>query len=297
MSEAIRPIVVVHGGAGDVPEERRPKHVEGCRRAAAEGLAVLTGGGGPLAAAECAVEVMEDDPLFNAGTGGSLTSAGTLELDASVMDGATLGFGGVCALPPFPTPIRIAHAVWEDGRHALYAAEGAAAFARERGFEPVDPETMITDRARERLRLHLAGRVGEGWAGGTVGAVACDAGGRVAAATSTGGTVGKRPGRVGDTPIPGAGTYAENGAGACSATGIGETIMRGCLARAVVDLMRDGMAADQAARRAIEVFGRRVDGSGGVVVVDCRGRPGMSFNTRTMSHAVARAGDPVVDGS
>ncbi len=290
------PVVVVHGGAGDVDEERRPAHVEGAKRAAAEGLAVLIAGGSALEAAARAVEVMEDDPLFNAGTGGCLTRDGTLELDASVMEGTARRAGAVTVLPPFLNPVRIALEVMREGKHVLYAAEGAAAFARERGFEPVDPERMITARSRERLRKHLEGQVGEGWAGGTVGAVACDADGRVAAATSTGGTVGKRSGRVGDTPILGAGTYADDAGGACSATGIGETIMRACLARAAVDLMAAGMPADEAARRAVAVFAERFAGSGGIVVVDRLGRPGMAWNTRTMTHAVARAGEDVSGG-
>ena len=295
-ADAPRPIVVVHGGAGHVPPERRDAHARGCEAAAAAGLEVLLAGGSAMDAVVRAVEVMEDDPQFNAGTGGSLTTEGTLELDAAVMEGTARRGGAVAALPPFQYPVRIAREVMRDGKHVLYACEGAVRFAREHGFEPADPEAMITDRARERLRSHLEGRVGEAWAGGTVGAVACDRAGRVAAATSTGGTVGKRPGRVGDTPILGAGTYADDAGGACSATGIGETIMRACLAKAVVDLMATGTPADEAARQAVDTFGARFEGSGGIVVVDRRGRPGMAWNTETMTHAVAREGDPVRGG-
>jgi beta-aspartyl-peptidase (threonine type) len=288
------PVVVVHGGAGDVPLERRPAHVAGCRTAAAAGLEILVGGGSSLEACVRAVEIMEDDAQYNAGTGGSLTEMGTLELDAGVMDGATLAAGAVCALPAFENPIRIAHAVLIDGRHVLYAAEGAAAFAERAGFVRADPAEMITERARHQLDKRLAGRAGEGWAGGTVGAVACDERGHVAAATSTGGTVGKASGRVGDTPILGAGTYADDAAGACSATGIGETIMRACLAHTAVELCR-ALPAPEAAARAMEHF-RRFDGRGGLIVVDRRGRVAHLFNTDTMSHAVARVGEPVTSG-
>lgn len=284
----ITPIVVVHGGAGDVPEARRPLHVEGVRSAARCGLDVLLEGGSALDAAIAAVARMEDDPLFNAGTGASLNERGELELDASVMEGTTLRGGGVCGLPPFQNPVKIARAVMDEGRHVLYAAEGARAFAERMGFSPRTVDEMITEHARERLARFLEGKVSEGWAGNTVGAVACDAAGRVAAATSTGGTVGKAFGRVGDTPILGAGTYADDLGGAVSATGIGETILRACLARAVVDRMSAGETAEEAADAAMRVFGSRFGGSGGIVVVDRFGRPAARFNTATMSHAIAR---------
>jgi beta-aspartyl-peptidase (threonine type) len=293
----VRPIVVVHGGAGAVAPEKRDAHVAGCAHAAEEGLRVLEDGGSSLEAAVRAVEILEDDPLYNAGTGACLTADGTIELDASVMEGSTRRGGAVTVLSPFQHPIRIALEVMREGKHVLYAAEGADAFALAHGFARAPAEAMITDSARERLARHLAGRVGEGWAGGTVGAVACDAGGCVAAATSTGGTVGKRKGRVGDTPILGAGTYADDAGGACSATGIGETIVRACLSRAAVDGMAAGLPADEAAKTAIAVFGARFEGSGGIVVVDRHGRPGMSWNTPTMSHAIARLGERTRSGS
>ena len=287
----MKPIVVVHGGAGDVDPSKRDAHVAGCAAAAEEGLRVLEAGGSSLDAAVRAVEVLEDDPLYNAGTGACLTADGTIELDASVMEGTARRGGAVTVLSPFRNPIRIALEVMREGKHVLYAGEGADAFALDHGFTRAPAGSMITDSARERLARHLAGKVGEGWAGGTVGAVACDSQGRVAAATSTGGTVGKRKGRVGDTPILGAGTYADDAGGACSATGIGETILRGCLSRAAVDWMASGLPADEAARKAIDVFGARFEGSGGIVVVDRFGRPGAAWNTRTMSHAIARAGE------
>lgn len=294
---ALAPVVVVHGGAGDVPRGKRAAHADGCRRAAEAGLAVLTRGGSAVEAAVRAAEVLEDDPRFNAGTGACLTEEGTLELDAAVMEGAGLRFGGVTCLPAFENPIRVALAALEDGRHALYAGEGAARFARERGFVPADPSAMITDAAEKRLRKALAERETEAWAGGTIGALACDAEGRLAAATSTGGMVGKRAGRVGDTPLPGAGTWADDSAGAASATGVGERILRFGLARHACELVRAGVPAQPAADAAIAAFGARVNGRGGLIVVSPRGEVGLARNTRTMSYAVARRGEPTRSGA
>lgn len=297
MTGRFAPVVIVHGGAGDVPESRRAAHVEGARRAAAAGREVLAAGGSALDAAQRAVEVLEDDPLFNAGTGACLTEAGTIELDASIMDGATLRAGAVAALPPHVHPIAVARAVLEDGRHVLYAAAGAAAFARTHGFAAATLEQLCTDDARRRLALVLAGGADSGWAGGTVGAVACDAHGRTAAATSTGGTVAKKPGRIGDTPLLGAGTYADDEAGAASATGKGEAIMRVTLTRHAVDLLRTGRSPEDAARASIDMLAARVGGAtGGIVLVAPDGRIGHARNTATMSWAAARVGEEVSGG-
>jgi beta-aspartyl-peptidase (threonine type) len=295
MTGAVTPVVLVHGGAGDVGDGRLAAHEAAAGRAAERGLTALASGGSALDAVLAAVEAMESDPLFNAGTGGSLTDAGTLELDAAVMEGTLRRAGAVAALPPFEHPIRIAARVLEHGRHVLYAGEGARAFAIGQGFAPADPAAMITPSAKERLEAVLAGRASEGWAGGTVGAVACDARGRVAAATSTGGTVGKAVGRIGDSPILGAGTYADDALGACSATGIGETILRACLSARAVDRL-ETEAPEVAAKRAIDVFAERFGGSGGIILVDRLGRLGIANNTRTMTHAYARSGKRTVTG-
>ena len=288
---AIVPVVLVHGGAGDVPEDARAAHAEGCRVAAERGLAMLLASGSAIDAAVAAVRVLEDDPRFNAGTGACLTSAGAIELDASIMEGSSLRAGAIASLPPFRDPIAIARAVMDDGRHVLYAAEGARAFAIEHGFVPADPDSMTTDAARARLASWREGRVGGGWAGGTVGAVVCDARGNVVAATSTGGMVGKRPGRIGDSPILGAGTYADDLAGAASATGDGEAALRLGLTRYAIERMRGGSGAQSAADEAIEAFGARVAGKGGIIVVSARGETGIARNTITMSYGLARAGE------
>jgi beta-aspartyl-peptidase (threonine type) len=279
--------VLVHGGAGDVPDERVAHHVEGCKRAAAAAADVLRAGGRAIDAVQRAVEVLEDDPSFNAGTGACLNERGLIELDASIMEGTTLRAGGVCALPPFEHPIAIARAVLEQGRHVLLAGEGAARFAVDHGFIATTSRAMTTERARERWKAVKEKGEGTGWAGGTVGAVARDVHGGVAAATSTGGRVGKAVGRVGDSPVPGAGNYACDAGGAASATGDGEAVLRLCLGKQAVDLLEARTLPVDAATRVVSVLGRRLGGSGGVILVDKDGRVGLARNTRTMTWACA----------
>ena len=281
---ASRWCVAVHGGAGDVPADARAAHADGCAAAVSAGGAILAKGGSALDAAQRAVEALEDDPRFNAGTGACLTEGGALELDASIMRGDDLAAGAVCSLAPFKNPIAIARAALDDGRHILYAAEGAARFAIEKGFTRASPESMITEAVRERFRIGKGGAA-EGYAGNTVGAVARDIHGHVAAATSTGGMFFKRDGRVGDTPIIGAGTYADDAAGAASATGLGEGIMRVCLAKAIIEWLRASMNPEEAARAAMSLLEDRGRGFGGVVVVDARGAYGFARTTETMSWA------------
>jgi beta-aspartyl-peptidase (threonine type) len=277
--------VLVHGGAGELRPDRVDDHVAGCEEAAAAAAELLRSGASALDAVQRAVVLLESNPCFNAGTGACLNAEGLIELDAALMDGSELRAGAVCALPPFLHPIAIARAALEDGRHVLYAGEGAAQFAREHGFESVSSESMTTVAARTRWVAARAGRAGEGWAGGTVGAVARDASGAVAAATSTGGLVNKRAGRVGDSPVPGAGTYADNEGGACSATGAGEAILRVVLAKTAIDALRAGTRPEPAARAGIEALGARVGGTGGLILVDRAGRLGLARNTPSMSWA------------
>lgn len=285
--------VLVHGGAGDVPADRVGRHVDGCR-AAAEGAArVLRGGGAALDAVQEAVSLLEDDPCFNAGTGACLNADGLIELDAALMEGTGLRCGSVCALPPFVHPILVARAVLDAGRHVLYAGPGAARFAVEHGFTPSTSEAMTTEGARARLAAAQARHAAEGWAGGTVGAVARDAKGGVAAATSTGGRVNKHAGRVGDSPIPGAGNYADDDGGACSVTGDGEAVLRLCLGKAAVDLLRARTHPEEAARASIRLLGARLSATAGLILVDRTGRLGLARNTKTMTWAAA--GDKLPD--
>ena len=277
--------VLVHGGAGELRPDRVDDHVAGCEEAAAAAAELLRSGASALDAVQRAVLLLESNPCFNAGTGACLNEDGLIELDAALMEGSELRAGAVCALPPFLHPIAIARAALEDGRHVLYAGEGAAQFAREHGFEPVSSESMTTEAARARWVAARAGRAGEGWAGGTVGAVARDAKGTVAAATSTGGLVNKRAGRVGDSPVPGAGTYADDEGGAGSATGAGEAILRVVLAKSAIEALRAGTRPEPAARAAIGALGARVGGTGGLILVDRAGRLGLARNTASMSWA------------
>ena len=271
--------ILVHGGAGDVPEERTSLHVSGCESAAAAGAAILAAGGSALDAVQRAVEILEDDPLFNAGTGACLTADGLIELDAAIMNGADLAAGAVCALPPFEHPIAIARRVMTATRHVLLAGEGAARFAKEQGFVPAELASMITEHARKRLAQVR----------GTVGAVARDGSGHVAAATSTGGMVNKLAGRVGDSPLIGAGTYADDRTAACSTTGHGEAMIRVCLAKTATDhaALASAGHADEAVRAALEILTERTRESGGAILVAKDGSLGLARTTKTMSWAAA----------
>lgn len=280
--------VLVHGGAGAVARPQLLRHIQGCRKAAAAAAAILRAGGTALDAVESAVVVLEDDPCFNAGTGACLNSDGLIELDAALMEGRDLRAGGVCALPPFLHPIAIARAVLDDGRHVLYAAQGAERFARDHGFAPSTSEAMTTEAARARWTVTNRG-ADPSAEGGTVGAVARDLLGNVAAATSTGGRTGKLPGRVGDSPLPGAGTYADNDGGACSATGLGESIIRIGLAKSASDLMRARVHPEEAARALVRLLSQRARGTGGAILVDRNGRLGLARNTTEMTWAAVGA--------
>ena len=292
----VRPSVLVHGGAGAVEPTRRAEHLEGCRQAALVGAEILRAGGSALEAVEAAVKAMESSPIYNAGTGACLTRDGTLELDAAIMCGAGLRLGAITCVPPFEHPISIARTLQHEGGHVFLAGEGAAGFAEAHGFERADPQSMITELARERLERRRRGEVGRGWAGGTVGAVAADGKGHVAAATSTGGTVGKSSGRVGDTPVPGAGTWADDRTGACSATGIGEDILRVGLARNACAAIAAGLEPRAAAVQSIDDMAARIDGSGGLILMDRAGQWGAAFNTEMMSYAVADIDGLVASG-
>ena len=279
-------MIVVHGGAGsrapEAPEALAAR--QGCVGAAAAGQAILLQGGTALDAVQAAVRTLEDDERFNAGRGSSLTRAGTVEMDAALMEGTALRVGAVAAVTGVRNPIELARHVLDDGEHALLVAEGALAFARERGVALTAPDFHVTEAQRAALARELAHRTGAPAGGGTVGAVAVDAAGHVAAATSTGGMVGKRPGRVGDSPLAGAGTYADDEAGAASATGHGERIIQVALTKTAVDLLRAGLPAPEAAVRAIATLGR-VAGKAGIILVDRAGNVGAAFNTTSMAWA------------
>jgi L-asparaginase / beta-aspartyl-peptidase len=281
------PVIAVHAGAADGDTDRELL-LDACRDALAAGIEVLEAGAAALDAVIAAVRVLEDAPACNAGTGGVLTSAGTLELDACVAEGTTRRSGAVAVLPPFRHPIEIARAVLEDGRCHLLAGEGAAAFARAAGFEPADPATMITQQRQEQLEALLAARTRAGHPGETVGAVALDAHGHLAAATSTGGHTGTPPGRIGDVPIVGAGTYADAHA-ACSCTGDGEAFARASAAlHASLDAADPQPAAERAVRRVLDDF----NGRGGLILVNKEGDVAAACTMAALPHGYARPGSP-----
>lgn len=297
--------LVVHGGAGKWEEKEAAAALAGVRAAARAGLRVLAGGGSALDAAVAAVVVLEDDPLFNAGTGSALNLGGEAEMDACVMEGGGLRAGAVAALRGVKNPVLVARKVMEETDHVLLAGEGAERFARALGFPGYDPVTARRRRDhRERLaRLREAG--GEelpalrallarhpALAPGTVGAAALDASGALAAATSTGGLSLKLPGRVGDSPVPGAGTYATRAA-AASATGRGEAILRALLTRDACDRVARGDPPQDAAQAALGALAG-LGGGAGIIVVDRRGRIGIAHDTPFMPHAWWSGGGEVV---
>jgi beta-aspartyl-peptidase (threonine type) len=259
-------------------------------------MRVLLQGGSALDAAQAAAVVLEDDPSFNAGTGACLTAAGDVELDASCMDGSTLRAGAVACVKTMKNPILAARRVCDDTPHVLLCGPGAEAFARECGIPEHRNELLVTPRQLARwqelhalARKHGPDQVRAGKIG-TIGAVAVDAKGHVAACTSTGGTPYKRPGRVGDTPIIGAGTYADDREAAASSTGLGEAILKVTMARAACLRVRDGLSPRAAAVAAVGLLKERAHGDGGIILAGPDGRLGWAYNTARMSRAVIRAG-------
>lgn len=272
--------IIVHGGAGQVTADRHARLREGVRRAATVGDEILARGGSALDAVVASVRVLEDDPEYNAGTGSALTRVGTVETDASVMDGLTQRVGAVAAVPDLGNAIALARAVLDAGEHVMLAGAAAWEFAREVGIVPAPAGSLVTARARTRLAATLAarGRVGSARSGeliddadgsrsgGTVGAVARDRDGRFAAATSTGGMSGKRVGRVGDSPIIGAGTWADRDC-ALSATGDGEAIIRVALTHSIAIRIAAGVPFQGAIADGLRELVAITKGSAGVIGV------------------------------
>ena len=267
------PALIVHGGARSDPASGREELRRGIRDAVAAGWALLSQGGGAVAAVEAAVRAMEDNPRFNAGRGSVLTTEGTVEMDASIMEGDGLRNGAVACVTALRHPISLARLILEDGRHSFFAGEGAMARARTLGVPFCDPEELITDTQRKRL---------ESLTGGTVGAVALDRRGLIAAATSTGGTAGKLPGRVGDSALIGCGTYAESTSGGVSCTGDGEAIIRVVLARRTVDILKAAADPMHACQLAVDELVEEGRGGGGLICIDWKGRLGWAHSTPLM---------------
>ena len=283
------PVLLVHGGAWAIPDDMAAAHVNGVRRALAAGWKVLEREGSSLDAVEAAIVVMEEDETFDAGRGSFLTSDGRVQLDALIMDGATLRAGGVGCVERIRNPIRAARLVLDESPHVYLVAEGAERFAQQHGLPLCANAELVVEREVERLRevQALAGKPPEFFAEhDTVGAVALDTRGNLAAATSTGGTLNKTPGRVGDSSLIGCGCYADNESAAVSTTGWGEPIMKLVLAKWAADRVHEGMTPEVAARHAIQRLEARLAGHGGIILIDRLGCPGIAHNTRRMAWAL-----------
>jgi len=309
------PTLLVHGGAWAIPSDAQAAHEAGVRAALEAGFDVLARAGSALDAVEAAVTILEDDPTFDAGKGSFLTSDGRVQLDALLMDGGRMKAGGVACVERLRNPIRVARLVLEESPHVYFVGVGAEEFARAHGMELIDNSELVLDRERERLRLAqveaAAGMADKTFSGAlkddkdpetavadepdsagfgshdTVGAVALDGRGNVAAATSTGGTLNKTPGRVGDSSLIGCGCYADNLAGAVSLTGWGEPIMKLVLGKWATDRVAGGTAPELAAREAISYLYNRLGGHGGIILLGPDGRFGLAHNTPAMAWGLA----------
>jgi beta-aspartyl-peptidase (threonine type) len=278
------PALIAHGGAGGDPDDK-PTYRAALGEALRQGWASLSAGGSALDSVEACIRSMEEHPRFNAGYGSALTERGTVECDASIMEGETLQAGAVGAVSGVQSAIGLSRRILDDGRHVLLVGEGALAFAREQRLPLCPPEALVTERQRQRLADHLAGRPSadalgtSSKAGGTVGAVAIDVRGRLAAGTSTGGYTGKRPGRVGDSALIGAGTYADSRLGGVSTTGHGEAFIRTVLAKTALDMLRELDDPQLAAEIALEIVRDEGRGDGGLILLDWRGRLAYAHST------------------
>jgi beta-aspartyl-peptidase (threonine type) len=317
--------LVVHGGAGVIERDSMTPETDAAYRAAmhaalARGEAVLSEGGSALDAIEAVIHGLEDDPMFNSGRGAVFTAAGRNELDASIMDGATLNAGAIAGVTQVRHPISLARAVMENSRHVMLQGEGAETFAREQGLEIVEPAFFFTERRWASLERALGAqglaipprpegapepepvdhgaleRDSREHRFGTVGVVALDRNGNIAAGTSTGGTTAKRWGRVGDSPIIGAGTYASNESCGVSATGTGEFFIRLTVASRICMLVElQGLSLQAAADRVIQDELTALEGDGGIVALTAEGDIAWSFNTPGMYRArLSEGGEPVV---
>jgi beta-aspartyl-peptidase (threonine type) len=320
----MKPVIAIHGGAGAIARdamssEKEREYLDALARIVAAGQAVLAEGGSALDAVTTAVRLLEDCPLFNAGHGAVFTSAGTHELDASIMDGATLRTGAIANVNCVRNPVLAARKVMQESKHVFFVGAGAEAFAREHGLEIVDPSYFSTEARREQLLrvqrenpdaavLDHDGQaiVARGQPVpakpadpldadkkfGTVGAVAVDARGNLAAATSTGGITNKQVGRVGDAPIIGAGCYANNRTCAVSTTGTGEMYIRMVAAYDVSALMEyTGATLEAAAARVMHEKLPSIEGKGGLIAVDAQGNVTLPFNTEGMYRGYGRVGE------
>jgi beta-aspartyl-peptidase (threonine type) len=289
---AINPVLVVHGGAWAIPDDMVEAHLNGVRNAAAAGWRVLERGGSSLDAVEESVVIMEDDETFDAGRGSFLNRDGKVQLDALIMDGGTLRAGGVGGVERIANPVRAARKILSESPHVYFVGEGAERFAAEHGIPLCRNEDLVIPREVERLQEYLshqeehrADLFAPTISHDTVGAVALDREGNIAAATSTGGTLAKAPGRLGDSSLIGCGCYANNESAAASTTGWGEPIMKLVLAKWAADRVESGSLPEWVAKEAMNYLKQRLNGHGGIILLDAEGRYGIAHNTPRMAWA------------
>ncbi|ELU08852.1 hypothetical protein CAPTEDRAFT_206039 [Capitella teleta] len=286
------PAIVIHGGAWAIPDRMSQSSHQGVIQAARVGFQILDRGGSAVDAVEAAVMCLEDDPVFDAGTGSVLNADGQIEMDAMIMNGSGLELGSVACVKDIKNPVNLARKVMEESDHTLLVGEGANDFASEQGIQRVPPETLLTAEAKkeydEYVKFKTAVNISfraRSDAHDTVGSVAVDSNGNTACATSTGGITAKRPGRVGDSPLVGSGGYADDHVGAASTTGHGESISKVCLAHSCLHLMQEGDSPQAAAESSLISMQRRVQGNGGIIAVSHNGQVGVHFTTERMPWA------------
>ncbi len=293
-----QPVLLVHGGAWAIPDAMRDAHERGVRMALERGHSLLRSGSSALEAVTAAISVMEDDETFDAGRGAFLTRDGRVQLDALLMDGKTLRAGGVACVERLRNPIQAAQLVLERSPHVYFVGEGAEVFAASQGMALIENRELVVPREEANLReaqlKEAAGLPDLTFAGesslrshDTVGAVALDTQGNLAAGTSTGGTLNKAPGRVGDSSLIGCGCYADNGSAAVSLTGWGEPIMKLVLGKWAADRVQAGESTQVAASGAIRYLFERLGGHGGIILMDREGRVGLAHNTPGMAWGLA----------
>jgi beta-aspartyl-peptidase (threonine type) len=288
----VKPVIIVHGGAWGIPDRLVEANLNGVEESVRAGWKVLEAGGSALDAVVAAVNVLEDDPSFDAGIGSVLTEDRTVEMDALIMDGADLDAGAVAGLRDVRYPIRLARKVMEETPHVMMTGEGASRVADEFGLERITQEELVTDEAVQEFEEWSEKAVfGDSFGHDTVGAVALDRDGNIAVATSTGGVIGKRVGRVGDVPLIGSGGYADNKVGGVSTTGHGESIMKVTLAKLVLTYMDTGMPVQEASEKALGYMRARVNGPGGLIALDAYGNIGLAFTTKRMVWASIKDGE------
>src|SRR5271170_386957 len=290
-AQNLKPSLIIHGGAWNIPDEAVDDCRAGIRRALEAGWKVLSGAGTAMDAIEAVIVILEDDPTFDAGIGSHLNRDGRVQLDAIIMDGATLKAGAVAAVERVRNPIRLARRVLEKSEHMMLVGAGAEKFAAENGIPLCKPEDLIVDSERAAWRRCLedshAAEHHVGHESGTVGAVALDTHGHLIAGTSTGGTCCKLPGRVGDSPLIGCGCYADGETGGVSSTGYGEAIMKVVMAKTAADFLRPSSSNSmRAAHAAVQLLANRTKATGGLILLDKNGNPGFAFNTPRMAYGL-----------